>query len=280
MRPVTMSATMGCSYPPVFVMDAGGRQYLQPVSRADPALVPCWNFPPARSHSRRGSCGGLNAAVASVLVMVLLLVFAALGFGAYQIFQLQNEVLQLKQYVCVFELILIWCLFSQQENAQNKSPEKLIDLRRPDAERAQRGQVAAHLIGGRGKSGDSLVWGPRVGRAFTSGVVYRNNGLLVNETGLYFVYSRVEFLDNHCSPRDHLVHSVHMRRTDGHPLTLMEDHREGFCVVGKEQVWTSGSGLGSVQKLQKHDFVYVSVSDPAKLSHNFQSNYFGLYKID
>ncbi|CAB1331997.1 unnamed protein product [Coregonus sp. 'balchen'] len=131
-------------------------------------------------------------------------------------------------------------------------------------------------------SQNTLRWEPKAGRAFTEGgVVYRDGGLQVNETGLYHIYSRVQFEANHCPPTDTLVHSVFVRRPGNlKSLTLMEGHREGYCSLGSHGfVWTSGSYLGSTLKLEKQDWVYVNVSHPAMLSHAHHASFFGLHKI-
>lgn len=133
-----------------------------------------------------------------------------------------------------------------------------------------------------GKSQDNrsktLKWESRHGRAFTDGILYRDGGLQVNETGLYFVYSRVEFLSKDCKPRDSLAHIVYIKRGE-RLLTLMADHREGFCQVGSKEMWTAGSNLGSMHQLRQYDWVFVNVSQPTQLSFDHQSNYFGLFKL-
>lgn len=124
----------------------------------------------------------------------------------------------------------------------------------------------------------TLKWESKHSRAFTDGILYSNGGLQVNETGLYFVYSRVEFLSKNCRKRDSLSHKVYAKR-DGNPVQLMADHREGFCTAGSTEVWMAGSNLGSVQQLKQNDWVFVNVSQPALLSFNHHSNYFGLFKL-
>uniref|UniRef100_A0A4W5NRD7 Fas ligand (TNF superfamily, member 6) n=1 Tax=Hucho hucho TaxID=62062 RepID=A0A4W5NRD7_9TELE len=164
--------------------------------------------------------------------------------------------------------------------------EKLVgDLPETDPNRGKTaGRPAAHVIGRIEKyvSQNTLRWEPKAGRAFIEGgVVYRDGGLQVNETGLYHIYSRVQFEANHCTPTDALVHSVFVRRLGNlKSLTLMEGHREGYCNLGSHgHVWTSGSYLGSTLKLEKQDWLYVNVSHPAMLSHSHHANFFGLHKI-
>lgn len=133
-----------------------------------------------------------------------------------------------------------------------------------------------------GKSQDkrskTLKWESRHGRAFTDGILYHDGGLQVNETGLYFVYSRVEFRSKDCKPRDSLAHIVYIKRGERF-LTLMANHQEGFCQAGSKETWTAGSNLGSMHQLNQNDWVFVNVSQPTQLSFDDQSNYFGLFKL-
>ncbi|CDQ60235.1 unnamed protein product [Oncorhynchus mykiss] len=268
-----MSGTQGYTYPQMFLVDySGGSQpSVQP-----PGLVPCWSFPPAqervREQGRARGCRRVGSwSLVVALLFLLLLVFGALGLGAYQIHKLQTQLDGIQQV---------------RGFAQCCAPEKLVgDLPESDPDTGKKAsRPAAHVIGRIEKdvSQNTLRWEPKAGRAFTEGgVVYRDGGLQVNETGLYHIYSRVQFEANHCTPTDALIHSVFVRRPwSSKPLTLIEAHREGYCSSGSNgRVWTSGSYLGSTLQLEKQDWVYVNVSHPAMLSHTHHANFFGLHKI-
>ncbi|KAM9478919.1 tumor necrosis factor ligand superfamily member 6 [Salvelinus alpinus] len=268
-----MSGTQGYIYPQVFLVDRSGGP--QP-SVQPPGLVPCWSFPPAqervREQGRARGCRGVGSwSLVVALLFLLLLVFGALGLGAYQIHRLQTQLDGIQQV---------------NIESQGCVPEKLVgDLPESDPDTGKKAsRPAAHVIGRIEKdvSQNTLRWEPKAGRAFTEGgVVYRDGGLQVNETGLYHIYSRVQFEANHCTPTDALVHSVFVRRPwSSKPLTLIESHREGYCSSGSNgRVWTSGSYLGSTLQLEKQDWVYVNVSHPAMLSHTHHANFFGLHKI-
>ncbi|KAM6963018.1 tumor necrosis factor ligand superfamily member 6 [Aplochiton taeniatus] len=258
-------------FPQVFLVDNNGgpEHTLQP-----PNLVPCWSFPPAQERLKvKGKsryCMGSSSSLVVCLLFLLLLVFAALGLGAHQIYKLQIELSKIKQHI--------------ETEIEVLAPEKQVGLPelQEDREKTQ-SRPAAHVIGRIQKdvSQKTLRWEPKSGRAYTEGgVVYQDGGLQINHSGLYHVYSRVEFLSKHCTPTDALSHSVFVKRL-GHlkPLTLMEGHREGFCSESKGRVWTSGSHLGSTLQLQNQDWLFVNVSHPTLLSHNFHGNYFGLHQI-
>ncbi|KAF7645592.1 hypothetical protein LDENG_00201520 [Lucifuga dentata] len=268
-----MSCNQSYPFPQAFLMDTGGgpQHSVQP-----PNLVPCWSFPPAqdrvRSRGRSQGCMGVNPGLVMVVLLLFLLVFAALALGAYQIYEIQTELKQMRK------------------KADNKTEfiqsEKQIGLYEPGVNGKNTDiRPAAHVIGRiqNAKSHNTLRWEPQAGRAFTNGgVAYRieDGALQVNETGLYHVYSRVELIFDRCSLKDSFVHSVFVRRVDHPlPLTLMEGHRAGFCSLQQGHSWTSESYLGATMKLQKQDRVFVSVSNPVLLSHKHHSNFFGLYKI-
>lgn len=132
----------------------------------------------------------------------------------------------------------------------------------------------------KGKFSETLRWDPSSRRAYTLGGVsyhWQDGALQVNSSGLYHVYSRVEFIFKDCTS---LVHSIFVRR-EGRPLplVLMKAHREGSCPMKAGHSWGTESYLGSAVLLEKHDRVYVNVSHPAFLSHVHYANFFGLYKI-
>uniref|UniRef100_A0A667YT34 Fas ligand (TNF superfamily, member 6) n=1 Tax=Myripristis murdjan TaxID=586833 RepID=A0A667YT34_9TELE len=253
-----MSRDQSYPFPEVFLVDGGGG----PQSNVQtPRLVPCWSFPPAQERARgskrdRG-CMGVSPGLLMVLLLLLLLVFAALGLGAYQIQKLKTQLAKMEKVRSFYEPV------SNEENTDNRP--------------------AAHVIGRlhSDESRKTLKWEPHAGRAFTSGgVVYRveDGALQVNETGLYHIYSRVEWLFNQCPLPEFIVHSMFVRRARHPlPLPLMEGRGTGHCKEGRG--WTSESYLGSALQLQKQDRVFVNVSYPTYLSHKHHAIFFGLYKI-
>ncbi|KAK2863911.1 hypothetical protein Q7C36_003065 [Tachysurus vachellii] len=252
------------AYPPVFTVDvSGGFPHHNQAAGTDPPLVPCWTLPPARASAKRRGCAGMGSA-GCLLIMVLLTVFAALGLGAYQIKKMQTELLSLRQEI--------------HPQSHSSTPQRLVG-HETEVYMKPKQAPAAHLTG---KTQDSksktLKWESRHGRAFTDGILYRDGGLQVNDTGLYFIYSHVEFLSNGCKPKDSLTHVVYIKRGELR-LKLMSDHREGFCQVGSKEMRTDGSNLGSMHQLKQDDWVFVNVSEPTRLTSDYNSNYFGLFKL-
>ncbi|XP_045905988.1 tumor necrosis factor ligand superfamily member 6 [Micropterus dolomieu] len=259
-------------FPQVFLVDSGGGQQH---SAQPPSLVPCWSFPPAQERVRgRGKsrgCMGVSPGVALVVLMLFLLVFAALGFEAYQIQNMQKQLREMREVNPVTEY---------------NTAQKQIGLYEPELkEQEVDNRPTAHVMGRIEKTEfpKTLRWEPNAGRAFTSGgVAYqpKDGALQVNETGLYHIYSRVELIFKDCSPTSSFVHTVFVRRAGRpSPVTLMEAHRAGFCAQQPGHAWTTESYLGSALQLQKQDRVFVNLSHPVYLSHAHYANFFGLYKI-
>ncbi|KAI7799771.1 tumor necrosis factor ligand superfamily member 6 [Triplophysa rosa] len=267
-----MSSNLGHSSPPLYTVDSGGghtqlhRYYHQQMlGQGNPPLVPCWTFPPARAEMKRRGWGTMSTGMTWVLTLILLLVFAALGLGTYQILRLQTEVERLTQ--------------EMPAQIESVAPQRQVGMLSAQLNKLTQ-KSAAHVIGcaDQSKSPGTLKWEATHGEVFTNGIKYSNGGLQVNETGLYFVYSRVEFLARTCKPTDSLTHMVIVSR-NGRNQTIMEDHKEGFCMSGGKQVWMTGSHLSSLQHLKQSDWLFVNVSHPHLLSKNFHYNYFGLFKI-
>lgn len=89
-RTCIMSCDQCYPLPQVYLVDGGGGTQR---SGQSPSLVPCWSFPPAqervRSHGKSRGFMGVSPCLAIVLMLLFLLVFAALGFEAYQIHNMQ-----------------------------------------------------------------------------------------------------------------------------------------------------------------------------------------------
>ncbi|GAA6235601.1 tumor necrosis factor ligand superfamily member 6-like [Lates japonicus] len=267
-----MSCDQSYPLPQVFLVDGGGGSSQH--SAQQPNLIPCWSFPPPqeRVRSRGKSRGfmGVSPCLAMIVLMLFLLVFAALGFEAFQIYKMQMELKEMKKVEPETEFI---------------TAEKQIGGYEPELHRESKEDRPAAHVTGRIETKTfpgSLRWEPKARPAFTSGgVAYQveDGSLQVNESGLYHIYSRVELIFKNCDPTSSFLHSVSVRPTGHSPLKLMEAHRAGFCSQQPQHSWTTESYLASALKLQKYDKVYVTVSHPQLLSHAHYANFFGLYKI-
>ncbi|KAM9796707.1 tumor necrosis factor ligand superfamily member 6 [Syngnathus typhle] len=248
---------------PVFFVDGVQQQH--------PGQLPNW-------HQRRRRLDGGIPTLATVVLLLFLLVFAALGLGGYLMYNMQ---MQLK------DVMKMSREFKQEQELSRA--EKQIGLDEAGGEKNKNDErTAAHVIGRIEKHifRKTLRWEPRVGVAFTGGgVSYRvqDGALQVNQSGLYHVYSRVELIFKHCSPTSSFEHNVFVRSPSTPDKTLMEAHRTGFCSRRSEakerHAWTADSYLASVLRLHQDDRVLVNVSHPQFISHSNHGNFFGLYKI-
>nr|XP_057930301.1 tumor necrosis factor ligand superfamily member 6 [Doryrhamphus excisus] len=279
-----MNCDQNYPFPQVFVVDGGQQQHQQHQHHHSdplPNVVPCWSFPPAqkRLKGRRpsGCFKGVIPGLTTVMLLLFVLVFAALGFGGYQIHNMQVEMKDMRK------------ISHQVKSVQELSrTEKQIGSNggKRDEKKEKDERPAAHVIGRIEKVTfrKTLRWDTRVGQAFTAGgVAYQveDGALRVNRSGLYHIYSRVELIFKKCTPTSSFVHTVFVKRA-GHPLgpvTLMEAHRAGFCSRQADHAWTADSYLGSALQLEERDRVMVNVSHPKYLSDSHQGNFFGLYQI-
>ncbi|MBN3295650.1 tumor necrosis factor ligand superfamily member 6 [Amia ocellicauda] len=252
-----MQRTLEHSYPQIYLVDRGGPDH----PSSHPNLVPTWPVLPPPAQRRRGAGQGC---VATLVIVLLLLVLVALGFGAYQLLRLQEELLLMKQ-----------------GPASRTAPvvQKQVGLPPPPAEEKKETKMLAHLTVLNVTSGShTLQWEPIRGPAFTSGLEYWDGALVINETGPYFVYSQVAFRGHVCPTRGSvLTHTVFRQRGNPTPIVLLQGHQRGFCT--QSGPWTCTSYLGGVVELRRLDRLYVSVSDPSAVMMDHFSTYFGLYKV-
>lgn len=122
-----------------------------------------------------------------------------------------------------------------------------------------------------------LEWEPVSGYAFTSGIQYCDQGLVINETGLYFVYSNVLFRDSICSSQvlTHVVYKKNPISPNNH--VLMEDKLINYCTGHKK--WARKSYLGATFKLGKMDSLHVNVSKVDLVNFEESKTFFGLFKL-
>lgn len=100
---------------------------------------------------------------------------------------------------------------------------------------------------------------------------------MIDEAGLYFVYSKVFFRGQHCSiqPLDHVVFKRNPAYSGSE--TLMEDRKMNYCMGTR--MWSSGSYLGALFNLSRQDSLYVNVSQLTLVHYEESKTFFGLYML-
>ncbi|XP_074164470.1 tumor necrosis factor ligand superfamily member 6 isoform X2 [Sminthopsis crassicaudata] len=186
---------------------------------------------------------------------------AGLGMGMFQLFHLQEEIAKLRE--------------STNNGQVVSSPEQQIG--HPNTLEMKALKKAAHLTGKPKSQGIPLEWEDTYGITLVSGVKYKNRSLVINDTGLYFVYSKVYFRGQKCDnqPLKHILY----KRNPTYPqdLVLMEEMKINYCT--SKQMWAQSSYLGAVFNLTRADSLYVNVSAFSLVNFEETKTFFGLYKL-
>ncbi|XP_032249352.1 tumor necrosis factor ligand superfamily member 6 [Phoca vitulina] len=197
-----------------------------------------------------------------VMFFMVLAALVGLGLGMFQLFHLQKELAELRE--------------STSQSPRASSLEKQIGQPNPPSEKKELRKVA-HLTGKPNSRSIPLEWEDTYGIALVSGVKYKKGGLVINDTGLYFVYSKVYFRGQSCNNKP-LSHKVYMRNSKyPQDLVLMEGKIMNYCTTG--QMWARSSYLGAVFNLTSTDHLYVNVSELSLVSFEESKTFFGLYKL-
>ncbi|XP_040263334.1 tumor necrosis factor ligand superfamily member 6 [Bufo bufo] len=240
---------------PVLWMNQHERPIILTPSAMQPPL-PTLTFPDFRKKRRKdGTCTFLV-----IIFLLVLLALAGVGLGTYKIIQLQKELEGFREF--------------PSDAEQSPSSEKLIGLEQHPEKKE--GRLAAHVTGKESKN-LPLTWEDQIGNAFTAGIQYKNKGLIVNKTGLHFLYSSIYFRGKEC-PKQELTHIVY-KKSLRYPaeIKLMENKEDHNCIP--RVVWGRHSYLGAVFNLSSSDVLYVNVSNVNLVGFDETKTFFGLYRL-
>ncbi|ELW70913.1 Tumor necrosis factor ligand superfamily member 6 [Tupaia chinensis] len=239
-----------------------------------PALPP---LPPPPLKKRREHNPGLCLLVMFFMVLVVLV---GMGLGMFQLFHLQKELAELREANVFYQRSLAnsESLVNVVRGVALKYEVNLVAQSGPSppSEKKELRKVA-HVTGKPNSRSNPLQWEDTYGVALISGVKYKKGGLVINDTGLYFVYSKVYFRGQSCNNQP-LSHKVYMRNSKyPQDLVLMEGKMMNYCTTG--QMWARSSYLGAVFNLTSADCLYVNVSELSLVSFEESKTFFGLYKL-
>ncbi|XP_051481620.1 tumor necrosis factor ligand superfamily member 6 isoform X1 [Apus apus] len=244
-------------YPQIFWVDGCAN-----TNTSCPPTAPIAPFPPPVPDRSRKPRNKRDRRSVGFLVFFLLILVALTGVGLsmFQIFHLEKELAELRESASTEHIPPALEKLTGQKEQSMKKEEK-----------------AAHLTGNPAQQDLPLEWEPISGHAFTSGIQYRDRGLVINETGLYFVYSNVLFRSSTCSSQM-LTHMVY-KKNPALPSSyvLMEDKIINYCTDQKK--WARKSYLGALFKLRRMDSLYVNVSKIALVNFEESKTFFGLFKL-
>ncbi|XP_067845857.1 tumor necrosis factor ligand superfamily member 6-like [Heptranchias perlo] len=239
-------------YPQVYMVD--GRPNLNPHVPA-----PAWALPTLK---KKRKLDWKTVCIILVLNLVLL-ALAGLALGTVYLLDLRQELNEIKQ------------------GNGDKGPyaEKIIGIQnitKPSKDLRAAAHITGYLIT---PCSNPLPWDDRKGHAFTRGVLYKNRGLVVNETGLFFVYSKIYFRSHKCEESKNLQHIV-FKRTDRYhkDMILMETKKTNYCSVSGRE-WATNSYQAGILQLFKGECLYVNVSYPNLVNFDESKTFFGLYKL-
>ncbi|NXT80621.1 TNFL6 factor, partial [Zapornia atra] len=252
-----MQQNLNYVYPQIFWVDGCAN-----TSTSCPPAPPVAPFPPPVPDRRKKPRNNKERSSVCFLVMSLLILLALTGVGLsmFQIFHLEKQLAELRE--------------SASTEHIPPALEKLIGEKEQLKKEVRK---AAHLTGNPVQRDLPLEWEPISGHAFTSGVQYRDQGLVINETGLYFVYSNVLFRGSVCNNQvlTHVVYKKNPASPGSH--VLMEDKGINYCT--DQKMWARKSYLGALFKLRKMDSLHVNVSKSTLVNFEESKTFFGLLEL-
>ncbi|XP_009510787.1 tumor necrosis factor ligand superfamily member 6 [Phalacrocorax carbo] len=253
-----MQQNLNYVYPQIFWVDSCAN-----ASTSCPPTTPPAPFPPPVPDRRRKPRNNRERRSTGFLVISLLILLALTGVGLsmFQIFHLEKELAELRESASTEHIPpALEKLIGEKEQSMKKEVRK-----------------AAHLTGNPAQRDLPLEWEPISGHAFTNGIQYRDQGLVINETGLYFVYSNVLFRGSVCSSQV-LTHVVYKKNpASSSNNVLMEDKIINYCV--SQKTWARKSYMGALFNLRKMDSLHVNVSKIALVSFEESKTFFGLFML-
>ncbi|XP_067845856.1 tumor necrosis factor ligand superfamily member 6-like [Heptranchias perlo] len=198
----------------------------------------------------------------SLIVVMLFIALTGLVFGVCYLYHLQQQLNQLKQNI---------------DGSLQKNPEKLTgaeDKTKPKNDV----QMAAHLTGKRSTDDSNrLKWETSLGHAFILGITYKDGALIINETGQYFIYSKINFRGSQCEvlPLHQSVFKCH--NNDQNDVKLMEIRVFNYC--SGVEAWEKNTFQAGIFHLREGAQLYVSVPNPRMVSADELMTFFGVYKL-
>ncbi|NWQ96747.1 TNFL6 factor, partial [Burhinus bistriatus] len=249
-----MQQNLNYVYPQIFWVDGCAN-----ASTSCPPAPPVAPFPPPvpdRKRKPRDNNRERRSVSFLVIYLLILLALTGVGLSMFQIFHLEKELAELR------EVRSAW-LVTEALGTQEKKKNLKLCLRCSGGNPAQQDLP--------------LEWEPISGHAFTNGIQYRDQGLVINETGLYFVYSNVLFRGSLCSNQV-LTHIVY-KKNPASPgsYVLMEDKGINYCT--SQKTWARKSYLGALFQLRRMDSLHVNVSKIALVNFEESKTFFGLFKL-
>ncbi|XP_060616891.2 tumor necrosis factor ligand superfamily member 14 [Anolis sagrei] len=166
-----------------------------------------------------------------------------------------------------------------QREAEAPTYEKIIQGERPPKEKP-----AAHLTLGalvNTAENGALLWEDRKGLAFHQGMGYRDGFLIFNQSGPYYIYSKLFLGDSSCLSASQMVIHKICKRTSQYPKEIvLLTNKILTCSLQNTSGWRRSSFLAGIVHLEENEEVFVTVSHKrmVRVGDDTQS-YFGTFMI-
>ncbi|XP_041943344.1 tumor necrosis factor ligand superfamily member 6-like [Alosa sapidissima] len=132
----------------------------------------------------------------------------------------------------------------------------------------------AHMNSNQKPTADGLMLWHDYGESIIHGMKYKDGGLIIQEEGYYFVYSKVYFTEKH---NISLLHSI-VRTTDRYPEELVLLQSREYIPKSIKNFKTN-SYLGGMFHFFKGDTIFVRVNNTEIILSTSADNYFGAYMV-
>ncbi|XP_078075455.1 tumor necrosis factor ligand superfamily member 6-like [Mustelus asterias] len=237
-------------YPKVYTVGSNPNLACYPPASVHPVMVPTL---------KKGKKDWQKVCTVMILILTFI-ILASLVLSASYLYQLHEKLNKIKQV---------------QEGVEGKQ-EKIVGspvINKPT-------EIVAHLTGMNvTKSSTTLVWENKMGVAFTQGISYNAGALIINETGFYFIYTKIYFRGQQCESNLLLEHTVFKRTKLYRDAIELMKTRNSINCFWLDEDWSRDSFQSGIFKLSKGDHIYVSVSNPALVNFEEFNTFFGLHKL-
>ncbi|XP_067865268.1 tumor necrosis factor-like [Heterodontus francisci] len=127
-----------------------------------------------------------------------------------------------------------------------------------------RERIAAHLTADpiRGKPNE-LTWQEEAGIAFSYGIEFSNNSLLIKKPGFYFIYTQVVFYYSRCEENTvFLSHDMHKLSLAYPEETILLKATKSVCHHGRhDDPWYKTSYQGAIFEFEAGDRIFSRVTE-------------------
>uniref|UniRef100_UPI00398F6B64 tumor necrosis factor-like n=1 Tax=Pristiophorus japonicus TaxID=55135 RepID=UPI00398F6B64 len=209
-------------------------------------------------------------------VLKLLCTFTLLAFGAVSVYLLFCQIAPLTSNQSSQKATL--------RGAENLPANSGLPRLMNQVGNDPRGKIAAHLTADpiKGKT-NKLAWQKETGIAFSHGIEFANNSLLISRPGFYFIYTQVVFYSSQCEGNTvFLSHDMHKLSLAYPEETILLRATKSVCHNGQhDDPWYKTSYQGAIFEFEAGDRIYSRVTDKVLkyLDTKEGKTFFGIFAL-